>query len=193
MNKHGRCLLLLFSSLLSGCLSHLWTGASLVYNRHTLYHTLNDYQLALAAQHSLFKDKLFKGDNNVLELAVFNQDVLVAGHLNSKFLRNMANKRMKKLPYRHLFMQIAIHHNYSNTLENAWITTKIRSQILADSKIDPNAFKIITVDNIVYVMGDVKPAHAKRVLLIAKKTRDVLRVVKLLNYYNLSHKSQDVD
>ena len=74
----------------------------------------------------------------------------------------------------------------ANTVLDDWITTKIRSQIFADSAIDPHVFKVVTSDQIVYLMGDVSPSEAKRVVQIASACDGVRRVVTLLKYYNLS-------
>ena len=63
---------------------------------------------------------------------------------------------------------------------DCWITAKIRSRIFTDSSIAPKDFKIVTVDGIVYLMGEVREEQAARVIDIARETKGVLRVVKLL-------------
>ncbi len=78
-------------------------------------------------------------------------------------------------------------------MEDNWITTKIRSKILADSTIDPNDFKVVTADQIVYLMGDVIPEQAAKVIHIARTCTGVKRVVKLFKYYNLSDKPQTAE
>ena len=74
--------------------------------------------------------------------------------------------------------------NRPNTLvEDGWITAKIRIGILQDSSIDPDQFKIVTVDELVYLMGDVIPAQALKVIMISRNCDGVRRVVKLFRYY----------
>ncbi|WP_419419715.1 BON domain-containing protein [Legionella sp. D16C41] len=188
MMRQGLYLFIFLSALaLTSCMGSLWTGATLVYDRHNVYKKLYDYQLALEANRALFQDRLLKQDGCYLDLAVFKGDILLAGHLPNKDLRALAASRLKSLRgYRELFIQVANYSAPANDLVDSWITTKIRSQILADAEIDPNDFKIITVDNIVYVMGDVRPKQAERVLNLAKNTQGVIRVVKLMRYLNLS-------
>lgn len=186
MVKHGRYILIiiLLSALVSGCLSNLWTGASLVYDRHDVYKKLNDYHLLVDINNALYADKLFKCEQCVLDIAVFNGDILVAGHLPSAELLNTAMYRLARVrEYRHLFTEIAVKPISSNSMQDSWITTKIRSQIFADDSIDPNAFKIITSDCIVYVMGDVKRDQAEKVIKMARTTSGVERVVTLLKYF----------
>jgi osmotically-inducible protein OsmY len=190
MNKQGCFLLflvLLALTFLSGCWSSVWTGASLVYNRHNIYKQVDDYKLAMDVNNSLFADKLFKQKGCALDIAAFNGDLLIAGHLPKESLRTLLAERLKAISgYRELFIQVAINKSLGSGLEDTWITAKIRSRMIADADIDPAMFKIITSDRIVYVMGDVKPEEAKRVLNISRNTDGVVRVVKLLRYYNLS-------
>ncbi|QRN04986.1 BON domain-containing protein [Legionella sp. MW5194] len=188
MKKQG-CFILIGLALtqLLGCVSNLWTGASLVYDRHNVYKKLDDYNLAAVAHHELFDDKVFKQPGCYLDLAVFNNDLLLAGHVPTEGLRDLAASRLQKLGgYREFFNQVAVTKEKNNALHDSWITTLIRTQILADAEINPKEFKIITVDGIVYLMGDVIPEQAERVIAISRQTRGVIRVVKLLNYYNLS-------
>lgn len=189
MIKHGRCVcfVLIVVATLSGCVSNIWTGASLVYNRHSMYKKFDDYQLARTASHVLFDDKRLAQKACVLDLAVFNGDVLLVGHVPDGALKQLVMARLARLrDYRQIYSYIAVSAASNKGIEDAWITTKIRSHIIADSQIDPNVFKIVTVDGVVYVMGDVKPDEGARVLQIARNTNGVIRVVTLLKYYRLS-------
>lgn len=186
MPKQGRllALLTLLCTLLCGCISNIWTGANLVYDRHDVYKKLNDYHLLVAANHSLYADKRLKCDYCVLDVVTFNGDILVAGHLPTTELIEEARLRLFQVQgYRRLYIKIGLSQTKANTLQDSWITTKIRSQIFADDSIDPNAFKIVTSDNIVYLMGDVKRDEAQTVINIARYTAGVKRVVTLLKYF----------
>ena len=182
-------LLVLSSLILSGCLTGLWTGASLVYDRHDVYKKVSDFQLSANAGRALYKDNRLKCWNCVIDLAIFNGDILLAGHVPSEQLREEALSRIKSLKgYRRIFNQLSISNSRTDSIQDSWITTKIRSGILANSDIDPDQFKIVTTDKIVYLMGDVIPSQAKDVIYIARKCVGVRRVVKLFKYYNLSDK-----
>lgn len=179
--------LLITSTLLTGCMGGVWTGMNLVYTRHNVYKKVDDFHLALQANQLLFSDKTLKQEGAYLDLAVFNGDVLLAGHLPDAALRQLACDRLSALTgYRNLFKQVALSSDVNNGVEDSWITTKILSQIIADAEIDPGVFKIVTADRIVYIMGDVPPKQAHLVIAIARKTGAVMRVVKLLKYYQLT-------
>ena len=182
--------LIVWSGVLSGCMavSGAYTGASLIYDRHNVYIKFNDYQLVAKLRQALYRDRVFKGPDVSLDLAAFNGDVLVAGHVATPALRDELYARIGAcdLDYRHIYKQVAVGLPDENMIEDDWITSKIRTQILLDSSLDPHKFKVVTVGAVVYLMGDVQVAQATRVIDIARRTHGVLRVVKLLRYYRLS-------
>lgn len=185
--------LIILNGLLSGCLglSGAWTGASLVYDRHELYKKMSDYQLVAEANRALYRDKLFKQEGCSIDVTAFNNDLLIVGHVPTVAFREEIDRRVARRPgYRRLFNQIAVGYFEDNTAEDGWITAKIRSQIVADSNIDPHQFKVITSDRVVYLMGDALPEDAKRIVDISRQTDDVVRVVKLFKYYHFMNDSK---
>ena len=189
MLKQGGLALMLMMGFacLTGCITDVWTGATLVYDRHNVYKKFSDFQLGANGSHALYRDNTFKRDDCSIDLAVINGDMLLAGHVPTEELRQEAYKRLTALGgYRRIFNQLAISKTSSNMLQDDWITSKIRSSIFANSSIDPHEFKVVTSEQIVYLMGDVAPEQAKIVISIARSCVGVKRVVKLFKYYNLS-------
>ncbi|HBD7070994.1 TPA: BON domain-containing protein [Legionella pneumophila] len=186
MFKHGCFIPTVFflASCLSGCLGALWTGATLAYDRHNVYKKLDDYNLIIALNDVLAVNRTFKNSETVLDIAVFNRDILIAGHVPTQELYDELQLRLSKVKgYRRLFNRVIINKMPSNSIQDSWITTKIRSQIFADSSIDPNAFKVVTSDRVVYLMGDVQTEQAEKVIKIARYTDGVQKVIKLMRYY----------
>ena len=178
---------ILSSFLLTGCIGQIWTGASTVYNRHSLYKHLSDFQLSANASRAIYKDKTFKRSDCIIDIAVLNGDILLAGHVPTAALKAEAIGRVRSLhEYRRLFNQISVGPSNDNRLRDDWITTKLRSKIIANSNLDPNSFKVVTSDFIVYLMGDVHPDQARKVIYMARTCAGVKRVVTLFKYYHLS-------
>ena len=191
MHTQGRTVLLLILSALClcACVSSLWTGANLIYDRHNIYNKTADFQLQANASRALYHDQLFKQKDVSIDLAVFHLDVLLVGRVPTMALRQEALERITALPgKRRLFNQLEVTHRLGNPIEDGLITTGIRGQILADADIDPNAFKVVTSEQIVYLMGDVLPEQAKKVIVFARSFAGVKRVVTLFKYYHLSDK-----
>ena len=141
----------------------------------------------MQVNNALHKDHLFKCRECHIEIAIFNDDILLLGNVPNQKLKHEAYKRVAKIrgPHR-LFNQISVSPLTNDSLKDSFITTKIRSQIIANSKIDPHAFKIVTYEGNVYLMGNVMPEQADLVVDIARKTQGVRQVVKLFRYYKLS-------
>jgi osmotically-inducible protein OsmY len=180
-------IIVVLNGLLSGCLglSGAWTGATWFYDRHDFYKKMTDYQLVAEANRALYHDAKFKHYGCSIDVAALNGDLLMVGHVPNDMLREEAYQRVaRKGGYRRFFKQITVGYFADNTAEDAWITAKIRSQMTADSNIDPHQFKVITFDRVVYLMGDAFPEDAKRVLDIARQTSEVVRVVKLFKYFH---------
>ncbi len=183
--------LLLISTLLTGCISNVWTGASLIYDRHNIYKKISDFQLSADASRALYHDQRFKSPDCTIDLAIFNGDILLSGHVPTDELRQEAQNRITALKeYRRFFNQLAVASEKDHSLKDNWITTRIRSEIFANADIDPHTFKVVTTDHIVYLMGDVIPKEASIVIHMASHCPGVKRVVKLFKYYNLSDKPQ---
>ncbi|KTD44870.1 BON domain-containing protein [Legionella quateirensis] len=193
MRKQGRFILVLLILVcsLSGCIGTVWTGATLLYDRHDVYKKLNDYNLLAEVNRVLAVNRTFNNSSCVLDIAAFNGDILIAGHVPTNELLEELKQRLTKVKhYRRLFNDVHVRQVSSNSVEDSWITTKIRSQIFADDSIDPDAFKIITSDRIVYLMGDVKPDQAAKVIKIARYTTGVERVVKMMRYFTYQSAKQ---
>ncbi|MBN9228702.1 MULTISPECIES: BON domain-containing protein [Legionella] len=192
MLKHGcfAVLLTLVLLCLSGCISSLWTGATMVYDRHDVYKKLDDYNLYLKVNNAITIDNKFKNNNCVIDIAVFNGDVLLAGHVPTPEMRVELKRRLALVKgYRRMFNQVGVSTSGSNSVQDGWITAKIRSQIFADGSIDPNAFKVVTSDRVVYLMGDVHQEQAEKVVNMARQTSDVTQVVKILKYFTYQNNS----
>lgn len=170
------------------CVGTVWTGASLVYDRHNVYKKIDDFQLAGNINRALYKDKIFKRKDCAIDVAVFNGDILLAGNVPNNTLRQLALQRASLPGKRRLFNQLSVSPYPQRFFQDSWITGQIRSQILGDGRINPNAFKIITVNATVYLMGDVLPEQAKLVIYYARKTWGVKQVVTLFKYYHLTNK-----
>lgn len=172
---------------LNSCMGGVWTGASLVYDRHNVYKKVNDYHILANVTRALYSDKKLKTNGCALDITVFNGDVLVAGHVPNEYLLQELQARLQSVQgYRRMFNKVGLQQGSGNTLQDSWITAKIRSQIFADDSIDPKAFKIITADTVVYIMGDVQIKQAEKVINITRRTSGVSRVVKMLKYYTFA-------
>lgn len=182
-----RVFMLLCFLFISGCVSTVFTGANIAYDRYHFYKKMNDVQLSAAVHHLLFaNDKTFKCYHCSVNILVFNRDILIAGHVPNSALRDEAQRRISSISgYRRFFNQLNIENRHEYLVEDSWITTQIRSEVFLNSKIDPTSFKIMTADQVVYLLGDIFPKQASKIVQIARETQGVDKVVTLFKYYYL--------
>lgn len=86
--------IIIVSILLSGCITDVWTGVSLAYDRHNVYKKISDFQLTANANHTLYHDKHFKQDNCSIDVAVFNGDLLLVGRVPTMTLHKEAHAKI---------------------------------------------------------------------------------------------------
>ena len=70
----------------------------------------------------------------------------------------------------------------SDVTSDAWITTKIKSQMLATEDLKSGSIKVVTENGTVYLMGIVKHEQADIAVDIARQVSGVQKVVKIFQY-----------
>jgi osmotically-inducible protein OsmY len=178
--------IVILSQLLMGCMSNIFTGANLIYDRHNVYLKFDDVQLTSFANRALFRDNMYQCPTCMLELMVLNRDILLVGSVPTQALRMEASRRLLQLPnHGRIFNQLYINSPPPGAIQDSWITLSIRTYILSNANIDPHAFKVLTWSGVVYLMGNVMPEQADLVINYAKECTGVIRVVNFMRYYHL--------
>ncbi len=65
--------------------------------------------------------------------------------------------------------------------KDSWITTEIRTKLLATKKLNSNRVKVITENKTVFLLGTLTAEEEKLVTEVAKNTSGITKVVKLIN------------
>lgn len=184
------CLCLTATFLLTGCVSAVSSGTNLVYNRYTVDQGVDNAVNASKAQHLINNNAAFKGSN--VDVNAQGSDALLTGQVGSNPLRQKAADILKtqltpKPQHIYNYLTVGPVVSTSTHLNDDWITTKIRSGIVADGTIDPHAVKVVTENSVVYIIGTVQEKQAKTMLKIARTTDGVKRVVNLMHYLVLAN------
>lgn len=179
------CLLIL---TLTGCLNVATTGAQAVYNHHSLQKTINDQYITMQAYQNL-KMKTHDFDSANVSISTYEGDVLLAGQAPMKWQKVKAGQIVKKIPgvvsvYNQI--EIASPSSTLTRISDTWITTKIKSKLIASADVDVTQIKVVTENGVVYLMGAVKPDEAIAAIDIASTTIGVLGVVKMFSYVHIS-------
>lgn len=180
-----RIFLFLLVSCLSSCVSTALTGAQLVYERHKINKILKNYSVKANADTILTEENKLHRETR-LSSTSFNHDLLLVGQVPSSSEKIRLGLRMKRVPgVRRFFNELEIKPkvDLAQMAQDSWITAKIRLGILVNHQINPKAFKVVTEDSVVYVLGDVKKEQSLQVIEIARHIKGVRKVVRIFQYY----------
>jgi len=178
----------LAAGILQGCMNAAVTGAQAVYSRHGIQSTLNDHYIMMKAERAIYLDTTRFQDTNVC-VSSFNGVVLIAGQVENNAQRVEIEAIVKKIPgvrEVHDATTLSSPSSAMIRVSDAWITTKIKTKLIAMNDIDPSQIKVVTENGVVYLMGIVPPDQADIAVDLAKTTEGVQSVVKVFSYIHIS-------
>ena len=112
----------------------------------------------------------------------FNGFVLILGQVPTIELKNLATDVVRKLDaVRRIYNELEVGPETSPRVraKDTWITTKVKSRLLASSDTPGRRVKVATENSIVYLMGLVSEEEADRISIEAGEVNDAQRIVKL--------------
>lgn len=115
----------------------------------------------------------------------YNGYVLIVGQVPTEELKKLASDELRKFrKVRRIYNELEVRGNSSAMTRSSdtWLTTKIKSGMLADSSVEASRVKIVTENGVVYLMGLLSHAEAKRVSDSARGNSGVQKVVALFEY-----------
>lgn len=121
-------------------------------------------------------------DDAHLVIVSYNGYVLIAGQVANQPLKDQATRVAKEVRgVRRIYneLEIAAPSSGMTRTSDTWITSKVKSFMLADSDIQGNRVKVVTENGVVYLMGLATRDEAERIAAEAADTSGVQRVVKL--------------
>ena len=117
-----------------------------------------------------------------LVVVSYNGYVLLAGQVTSEELKIRAAKVIREIPtVKHVYneLEIAAPSSKMTRTSDAWITTKIKSKLLANPDIPGLRVKVVTENGVVFLLGLLNSEEAKRVGEISSEVKGVQRIVQL--------------
>ncbi|MCD5971749.1 putative BON superfamily periplasmic/secreted lipoprotein [Pseudomonas savastanoi pv. glycinea] len=123
--------------------------------------------------------------NSHIVVTSYNGIVLLAGQTPREDLKALAEKeasgvqRVKKVNNE---LQVMAPSSLLARNNDAWLTTKIKSQMLTDSAIPGSRIKVVTENGIVFLLGLVTQQEATRATSLVQSVSGVQKIVKLFEY-----------
>jgi len=131
----------------------------------------------------LRSDSGFKGSH--LVIVSYNGVVLIAGQVATEALRDKAGEVTQKLRrVRKVHNELSIGGPISLVARtnDSWLTTKVKTRLVASDKAYGRKTKVLTENGVVYLMGLLTRAQADNAVEVAAKVYGVQKIVKVFEY-----------
>lgn len=122
-----------------------------------------------------------------LSVISFNGVVLLIGQVPDETSRKQAEAEVDRLQnVRRIYNELEIAGPTSMLTRSgdAWVTSKIKTQLLTDEDVRGRHIKVVTENGVSYLLGLVTRDEAQRATDIARSTSGVRQVVRLFEYFD---------
>ncbi len=172
---------------LQGCVGAFVAGAAaggaVIYDRRNLKTLAQDVKLSAAVSRAIHRDREFRGSHIVT--SSYHSVLLLAGQTPKDTLRVKAEQIAKAQPrVKRIYNEITINSPTSplTRTSDSWITTKVKTEMLARKGLKSGAVKVITENGVVFLMGEVSPKQADLAVGVARDVSGVQKVVKVFDF-----------
>ena len=170
--------------LLQGCAAAVVAGGATAMtaanDRRTLGAQIDDKNVVLKAQRAL-ADNPATADGSNINITSYNGVILLTGQTRSEQVRQQAQALVGNIDgVRDVQNQIRLGNNTAMTTRtrDGWISTKVKSQLLADEQVSGLNIKVVTENAEVFLLGIVTAQEAAKAVDIARHVEGVSRVIK---------------
>ena len=158
-------------------------GASAVTSasdRRTLGSQIDDSSIVVKAERALEANKTLEAQAHI-NVNSYNGILLLTGQAPNQDLVNTASQLVQGIQgVKDVQNQIRVGNPISFTTRSrdSWITTRVKSLLVADKEISALNIKVITESGEVFLMGLVSSSEADKAVEIARHVNGVSRVIK---------------
>lgn len=174
------CLILDLTGCAAAVVSGAVAGTAMLHDRRTPGTIVDDQSLELKAQQSIRKMNL--GSEAHVSAISYNNNILLVGQVPSSTTKNNIESTIRDIEkVRRIYNEITIEKatGMNRRTQDAWITTRIKSNLVFNDALDGTRIKVYTEDGIVYLMGLVNSEEEEHAVDVARHVEGVEKVIKL--------------
>ena len=180
-------LLLASAVLLQACAEALivggvTAGVIMAADRRQVEVMYSDQRIEFSASSRI--DEALKGQGHV-SVTSYNYTVLLTGEVPTAQAKADAEKAVSEVPNIKTVvneLQIAGTTSAASRSNDAYITSKVKSNFLGNGKFRPTDIKVVTEASVVYLLGLVTHEEADAATEVARGTGGVQKVVRVFEY-----------
>ncbi|MCW8887057.1 MAG: BON domain-containing protein [Motiliproteus sp.] len=123
--------------------------------------------------------------NAHVSVTSFNGVVLLTGQVPDENTRMMAEstiRQIRKVRTIHNELTISGPTSHIVRTNDAWITSKIKVNMISDKNFNSSVVKVVTENGVVYLLGLVSHADADKAVALVKQSHGVQKIVKMFEY-----------
>ena len=180
--------LLLGSLLLSSCSSIISASRQDAieenYNKRTTGAYIDDKFIATKAKVNIDKSdpQLKKAQ---VQVDSFNGVVLLTGNVPSSAMRDLATEtvqKIRKVRRVHNELEIGPPRSAGATLGDTWLSSKVKSRLLFDKRVNSRRIHVVTENGVIYLRGLVTHDEANTAVAVTKKAYGLQKIVRVFEY-----------
>lgn len=191
MNKPLICIVLVTALLITGCLPAVFVagataGGVVISDRRSIDTMFQDKKITYQAMVQINSEPKLKHRSHI-NVTTFNSVVLLVGEAQTAELKGRAYELVKVVPdIRRIINVITIappidaHERSVDT----WITTKVKTAMMAEKGLNSTQIKVTTEDGVVYLMGIVTHQQSEIAIDVARQVSGVRKVTTLFEIAN---------
>ncbi|MEQ1487413.1 MAG: BON domain-containing protein [Methylotenera sp.] len=125
------------------------------------------------------------GEDAHVNVISYNRNVLLTGEVPVAESKPKAESLIKEIPnVRSITNEIVVGPKSSlgSRSNDSYLTSKVKTKFVTEGKFAANHVKVVTENNVVYLLGIVTQAEGDAAAEIARTTDGVTRVVKVFEY-----------
>lgn len=180
--------ILMLMSALNGCavatVVAVTAGATMIADRRSFSKQIDDQKIEFVSHNELRKQTAINKNTNI-HVVSMNGIVLVVGQAPNTYLRDLAIKTIQDVPdIVMIYNQIRISSNtgVSTKSTDTWLTSRVKSKLLASGDVNAEDFKVVTENSEVFLLGLVTKEEAHVAVEITRNIDGVSRVFKAFEY-----------
>lgn len=174
---------------LSACIPAVVGGAAatsaVAYDKRTTGTIIDDQGIEVKVRHQIDEYEHINLDaNSHIVIVSYNEVVLLVGQVASTAAKDKIGEltaKVQKVRKVHNELEVGEPTSLVTRSHDAWITTKIKSSS-GFNEINPLHTKVVTENDVVYLMGIVTRQQADQLTELARSTTGVARVVRVFEY-----------
>ncbi len=156
------------------------------YGKRTLGTKLDDQRIESLAKRNI-RAAHPELDEAHFHVTSINGTVLITGQVPSAELVEIASRTvdgMRNINQVHNELEVAGPTSFLARINDNWLSTKIKTSMIASSKTDANRIKVVTEKGVVYLLGLLTREEGEAAVELTQNIYGVQKIVKVFEYIN---------